>query len=298
MDKWILAKLSTIIEKCRFSFKSYDLNNSVRSINQFWRNELSKIYLQSVKKDFNNNENYLRSMNVLIFVIRQSLKCLHPFAPFLTEDLYQKINYNIAMVSNNAYLYKSILDEEYPNIKTDPVLKYFNNSYLNDMERMKKIIKGIRSMKNKLLLEKSDQIIENVKIASLYDNLSDYLQFIHNNINLDLCTINFINLYDIYKYDDCYCIKIDNVEEQVATDENSDSELEEESKTSNESNSLEANEIYLLFTINTDKLREKFANNIILKNKVTKMESILNELDSIHFKNFTKNYKHLTKIIS
>lgn len=297
MDKWILTKLCFIIDDCRLSFQSYDLNNSTRNIDRFWRNDFSKIYLQSVKKDFDNKENYLRSMNVLIFIIRNLLKCLHPFVPFITEDLYQKINYNLALISNTNYLYKSIMNEEYPNIKTDPVLKYFNHSYLNDMERIKRITKGIRSIKNKLLVEKSDPIIENVKIASLNDNLSDYLQFIQTNIKLDSCTIDFINLYDIYKYDHCYCIKIDNVEEQVPSGEDSDSELEEPKK-SNESNSLEADEIYLLFNINTEKLREKFANHRILKNKLTKIESIFNELDSIHFKNFTKNYKHLTKIIS
>lgn len=298
VDKWILCKLADLVNHCRFTFDSYDLHHSAKQIEQFWIDNLCDVYLESIKKDIvGKTESYEKSMNVMLYVIRQALKLIHPFMPFITENLYQQLEYRLT----SDYSYRSILESEYPKIQDDPVLVHFDRSIDKDMEKVIEITKKIRWFKQNFHIPK-DSAIEKIRIASLYENLSDFQSLIESFIRIDICPIEFVNLYDIYKYDDddCYCVKvdIDSKIRSIRSDNSSsttDSDEEKENLTAN--NSLKWNEIYILFAINREqlklKLTEKFKNS-----QTNKCDQLMADMDLFHFENFTKNYKKSTKIIS
>ncbi|XP_027198288.2 LOW QUALITY PROTEIN: uncharacterized protein LOC113792581 [Dermatophagoides pteronyssinus] len=294
VDKWILFKLADLVNHCRLSFDSYDLHHSARKIEQFWTDHLCDVYLESIKKDIvDRTESYAKSMNVMLYVVRQTLKLIHPFMPFITENLFQQLEYRLSP----NYSYRSILELEYPKVKNDQVLINFDFSIENDMEKVIEITKKIRWFKQHFHIPK-DSAIETIRIASLHRNLFDFQSLIKSSIKIDNCSIEFVNLYDIYKYDDCYCVKVDiNNSNRFEKSDDSTSSSDSDEETLTTSNSLKWDEIYILFSINHEqlklKLMEKFKNN-----QTNKCDQLMAEMDLFHFENFTKNYKKLTKIVS
>ena len=86
-DKWILTELNYLVKSVNKKFDKYDIGMAASELYDFfwtkfcdWYIELSKVTLRSDKKDV--------TANVLVYVLSQLLKMLHPFIPFITEEIY------------------------------------------------------------------------------------------------------------------------------------------------------------------------------------------------------------------
>ncbi|MGM9645504.1 MAG: valine--tRNA ligase [Eubacteriales bacterium] len=89
-DKWILQKLNELIKSVRSSLDSYEIGIALSEIYDFvwdifcdWYIELSKTTLSEKGTKAN-----LVSQNVITYVLENILKLLHPFMPFITEEIY------------------------------------------------------------------------------------------------------------------------------------------------------------------------------------------------------------------
>ncbi len=87
-DRWILSRLNVVIDKVTNAFESYDYNIAAHAIYDFfwgdfcdWYIELSKVQLEDPKLRENTQQ-------VLLHVLQQSLKLLHPFMPFISEEIW------------------------------------------------------------------------------------------------------------------------------------------------------------------------------------------------------------------
>ena len=92
-DKWILSKLNTLIKDVTDNLDSYELGVASAKIYDFiwdtycdWYIELTKARLYA--DDENRKQTALQ---VLVYVLDQMLKLLHPFMPFITEEIWQSI---------------------------------------------------------------------------------------------------------------------------------------------------------------------------------------------------------------
>ena len=86
-DKWILTELNYLVKSVNKKFDKYDIGMAASELYDFfwtkfcdWYIELSKVTLRTDKKDV--------TANVLVYVLSQLLKMLHPFIPFITEEIY------------------------------------------------------------------------------------------------------------------------------------------------------------------------------------------------------------------
>jgi valyl-tRNA synthetase len=93
VDKWILAQLDRTIRDVTANLDAYELNLAAEKIYDFiwgtlcdWYIELSKPSLYS-----DDAEEKRRVSSVLLYVLSTSMKLLHPFMPFITEELYQQL---------------------------------------------------------------------------------------------------------------------------------------------------------------------------------------------------------------
>ncbi len=89
-DQWILSRLNSLIGEVTENIDHYDLGVAVGKIYDFiwdsycdWYIELTKTRLQS-----NNAESRLSAQKVLCYVLGETLKLLHPFMPFITEEIW------------------------------------------------------------------------------------------------------------------------------------------------------------------------------------------------------------------
>ncbi len=93
-DKWIIGKLNNLIDEVTENIKNYDLGIALDNIYTFIWDEFCDWYIEMSKTRFNTDEK-VKVSYVLDYVFRNSLKLLHPFMPFVTEELYSHlVNYD------------------------------------------------------------------------------------------------------------------------------------------------------------------------------------------------------------
>ena len=85
VDRWILARLARATQEVRMSMEQYHLHEAARTIYRFFWDEFCSWYLELIKLHPE------QSKPTLLFVFESALRLLHPFMPFITEELWQSI---------------------------------------------------------------------------------------------------------------------------------------------------------------------------------------------------------------
>ena len=92
-DKWVLSKLNALISEVTDNMERYELGIAVQKIYDFiwdtycdWYIELTKARLYSEDASRKNT-----ALQVLVYVLDQTLRLLHPFMPFITEEIWQSL---------------------------------------------------------------------------------------------------------------------------------------------------------------------------------------------------------------
>ena len=92
-DKWILSKLNALIKNVRTQIDSYELGIALDELYKFVWDVFCSWYIELSKPAFmaKGTEQNKTSQNVIIYVLESILKLLHPFIPFITEEIYQSL---------------------------------------------------------------------------------------------------------------------------------------------------------------------------------------------------------------
>ncbi len=92
-DKWVLSKLNNLIGEVTENLEKYELGVAVQKVYDFlwdtycdWYIELTKARLYS-----ENIQQKNAALQVLVYVLDQTLRLLHPFMPFITEEIWQSL---------------------------------------------------------------------------------------------------------------------------------------------------------------------------------------------------------------
>ena len=91
-SKWILTKLNNLIADVDTNYEKFEFGEVARSLYNFVWNDFASWYVELTKVDLQaKNEYYESTMNVLAYVLEAVVKLLHPFMPFVTEEIYQSL---------------------------------------------------------------------------------------------------------------------------------------------------------------------------------------------------------------
>jgi valyl-tRNA synthetase len=91
-DRWILSRLAKTISDVTQSLDEFNFSEPLSALYKFFWNDFCDWYLEWIKPRMQNGENKPIAQNVLAFVLDQTLRLLHPFVPFITEGIFQKLN--------------------------------------------------------------------------------------------------------------------------------------------------------------------------------------------------------------
>ena len=97
MDKWVLSRFNSLVALVTSSLEEYKLNEPAREIQDFV-DELSNWYVRRSRERFwvdGESEDKTAAFATLYFVLVNLAKLLAPFMPFITEDIYQNLVYNL-----------------------------------------------------------------------------------------------------------------------------------------------------------------------------------------------------------
>ena len=138
VDKWINSKLNTLVKEVTENLENYDLGVAAQKIYDFIRNDFCDWYIEIVKPRLFNKEDESRYtvQFILNYVLCTSLKLLHPFMPFITEEIYSKLYHKP----------ESIMMTEFP--KYEEKLDFKNDEEL--AAEIMNIITEIRNIRSKM----------------------------------------------------------------------------------------------------------------------------------------------------
>lgn len=131
-DKWILSKLNTLIKEVTDNLEKFELGIAVQKLYDFIWDVLCDWYIELTKSRIQaGGESAKSAQKVLIYVMNQCLKLLHPIMPFITEEIWQAI-------PNDC---ESIMIAPWPQYQED--LRFRQEE--EDFEKVMSAIKAIRN---------------------------------------------------------------------------------------------------------------------------------------------------------
>ncbi|KAL3869903.1 hypothetical protein ACJMK2_042527 [Sinanodonta woodiana] len=141
MDLWILSRLSVAVEQSNKGFETYDFPTATTAVYNFWLYELCDWYLEYLKPILYGSDEDAKTVcrNVLYTCLDTGLRLIHPFMPFVSEELFQRLPRR----TNNEP--PSICVMPYPEVKQYP---WHNIELENDVEFVQNVVKSIRSIRS------------------------------------------------------------------------------------------------------------------------------------------------------
>ncbi|MBM82162.1 MAG: hypothetical protein CMJ78_16470 [Planctomycetaceae bacterium] len=91
-DRWILSRLSRVTAEMHATLGRYQFDAATRAIRDFTWNEFCDWYLEMLKPRFRDEELKPAAQRVLVAVLDSLIRLLAPFAPFVCEELWQRLN--------------------------------------------------------------------------------------------------------------------------------------------------------------------------------------------------------------
>ncbi len=144
-EKWILNELNLLISEVSENMEHFELGIALQKIYDFLWNDFCDWYIELVKPKLYDKHSDKRkeALYVLNFVLGQALKLLHPFMPFVTEEIYMSLKHNDDSIM----------------ISTWPKTEDENNYPLaaKDMSIVMEAIKAIRNKRAELNVEPKNQ---------------------------------------------------------------------------------------------------------------------------------------------
>ena len=90
-DRWILSRLATVTDEVTSHLGIYKFDAATRSLRDFVWNEFCDWYLEMIKPRLRDDVLKPTAQRVLVTVLDNAVRLLHPFAPFITEELWQRL---------------------------------------------------------------------------------------------------------------------------------------------------------------------------------------------------------------
>ena len=93
LDKWIYSRLNYAAKTAREALDTYRYNDAASALMEYFWNEFCDWYVEATKINFKNGDDKEkdRQASVLMSILEENLRLLHPYLPFVTEEIYGKL---------------------------------------------------------------------------------------------------------------------------------------------------------------------------------------------------------------
>jgi len=157
-DKWILSRLAQTVSEVTSSLDEFKFSEPLTQLYKFFWNDLCDWYLEWIKPRMRDENQKPIAQNVLAFVLDQTLRLLHPFVPFITEGIFQKLN-EIAPVRKLKGMLatkncEAMVIAEWPNSLDSLAYKENDEKVANIQEA----VRGIRDLRTQYSKQPSEKL--------------------------------------------------------------------------------------------------------------------------------------------
>jgi valyl-tRNA synthetase len=148
VDAWLFARLAGAIELVNEALKNYRFHEAAQSVYQFFWGDFCDWYIEWVKPELQNTdrERAIAAWKNLFAAFDAALRLLHPFMPFLTEELWHQLPQKAAA--------KSIALDLFPEARVD----WKNAKALSDVALIQEVVTALRTIRAELKLDPKKKV--------------------------------------------------------------------------------------------------------------------------------------------
>ncbi len=204
-DKWVLSRLNKLIKTVNDNMESYELGVALAEIYSFTWDTFCDWYIEMAKsRTFEDGTPAaLTAKRVLVYVLTNILKLLHPYMPFITEEIYQALPHTDESIMISSYpVYDEALNFSKEEVDVDRIITcitairarraemnvppskkaklYVVTKYESTFRAASKILEKLASASEVILIEKyesDDAVMIATDAGSLYIPLSEVIDF-------------------------------------------------------------------------------------------------------------------------
>ena len=162
-DKWILSKMNNLVKEVTDNMEKYELGIAVAKLNDFIWEEFCDWYIEMVKPRLYNDEDTTKTAAIwtLKTVLIDALKLLHPYMPFITEEIFCNIQEEE----------ESIMISKWPEYSDELCFEAEENA----IETIKTAVRNIRNLRAEMNVAPSRKakvyvVSQNTSVRDIFEN--------------------------------------------------------------------------------------------------------------------------------
>ncbi len=167
-DKWILSKVNRLAKEMTENMDKYELGIAVQKVYDFIWDEFCDWYIEMTKRRTYHREENQKSADTALWTLKEvltkALQMLHPFMPFITEEIYCTLHLQE----------ETIMLTSWPEFKE----KYNFEQEEMEVERCKELVKAVRNRRSEIDVPPSRKaavylVSEKPEVRTVFDGLKD-----------------------------------------------------------------------------------------------------------------------------
>ena len=154
-DAWIFARLAAVVEQMNDALANYRFHEGAQGVYQFFWGDFCDWYIEWIKPDLQSEdkERAVVAWRNLFAVFEAALRLLHPFMPFLTEELWHQFPQRAGA--------KSIALERFPEVQE----RWRNQATLEEFGLFQEIITAVRNIRAELKLDPKKKVAAELSVT-------------------------------------------------------------------------------------------------------------------------------------
>ena len=156
-DKWILHRLNLTVAEVDKAIKGYRFNDAAKAMYEFFWNDFCDWYVESSKLSLYSGDDAEkdRAVSMVVQILSESLRMLHPFLSFITEEIYLNLTEHEESIVNAPYP-EYMAERENPDVASK-------------FEQLKSIVSAVRTMRSELTVPPSKKVRVMLKLSDSLD---------------------------------------------------------------------------------------------------------------------------------
>ena len=164
-DRWILSRLATLVTNVETGLEEFRFGEVARDLYEFFWSEFCDWYIELAKSRLQGDdaEDRAQAQAVLVFVLDNALRLLHPFMPFITDEIWRKLPLD------HTQLPPSIMTAPWPD--ADALSRYHDEHAQDAIEVLKAVVTATRTVRARYGLSPRTELEVAIKAPEHYVKL-------------------------------------------------------------------------------------------------------------------------------
>lgn len=161
VDRWIYHRLNVAVEAVRAAMAEYRFNDAGHAIYEYFWNEFCDWYIEASKLSLyaDDESEKDRGVSLVLYVLEESLRLMHPFLSFISEEIYQKLPEELTSREGGANL---LITAPFPEVDPDR----WNEESERFFSSLQELVRGIRTIRSEFAIAPSQRIKVYVRIEN------------------------------------------------------------------------------------------------------------------------------------